>query len=42
MRDLLAGATTVGLPVWRSTRRDRYPKFGIQANGDYQADRFKR
>ncbi len=33
-------AATFGLGL--GSTRGRYPKFGIQANGDYQADRFKR
>lgn len=35
-----SGIATFGLGV--GVTRGRYPKFGIQANGDYQADRFKR
>lgn len=35
-----SGLATFGLGV--GVTRGRYPKFGIQANGDYQADRFKR
>jgi len=37
-----APSSTATFGVSLGSTRGRYPKFGIQANGDYQADRFKR